>query len=432
MEETTIGRNHGYPRRAARGCAHDRTLPATCTGSRPPVRWHGSAAMMGTVATHQPAPDPSAEWWTTSDVAAYLGLQVATVSSYRARGQMPQPDLTLGRTHVWRPSTIIAWHRGRPRPGVGGRPTLREDIATHNGGGGSSELTADHAAALLRQGCAAVGVDPIGARLLRLGSNAVYRLAAPVVVRISRRGADVEHVRRTVAVARWLRSVEFPAVRALDVDQPAAVDGHLLTFWEPVSDNGDRYASVREVAKVLARLHALTPPESLHLPWLSPFQSADQRIQSSTWLDSDDRAFLVDRLAELRKRYAELAFVLPEGVIHGDASIGNVLRDYQDDPVLIDLDGFAIGPREWDLALTAIYYDSFGWHTRAEYETFVRVYGFDIMKWPGYPTIRDVREFLMVTWILQKAPESERIAAEVRKRIVALRTGASRKDWEPY
>lgn len=26
----------------------------------------------------------------------------------------------------------------------------------------------------------------------------------------------------------------------------------------------------------------------------------------------------------------------------------------------IDLDGFAIGPREWDLALTAIYYDSFG------------------------------------------------------------------------
>ena len=41
-------------------------------------------------------------------------------------------------------------------------------------------------------------------------------------------------------------------------------------------------------------------------------------------------------------------------------------------------------PREWDLALTAIYYDSFGWHTREEYETFVRIYGFDIMQWPGY------------------------------------------------
>jgi hypothetical protein len=42
---------------------------------------------------------------------------------------------------------------------------------------------------------------------------------------------------------------------------------------------------------------------------------------------------------------------------------------------VIDLDGFAVGPREWDLALTAIYYDSFGWHTREEYEDFVRVYG---------------------------------------------------------
>jgi hypothetical protein len=28
-------------------------------------------------------PDHDAEWWTTSDVAAYLGVRVGTVSSYR-------------------------------------------------------------------------------------------------------------------------------------------------------------------------------------------------------------------------------------------------------------------------------------------------------------------------------------------------------------
>ncbi|HET9873924.1 MAG TPA: hypothetical protein VFP89_15175 [Propionibacteriaceae bacterium] len=67
------------------------------------------------------APDPEAEWWTTTDVASYLGLQVGTVSSYRQRGQMPAPDVTIGRTHVWRPHRIIEWHEGRPRPGVGGR-----------------------------------------------------------------------------------------------------------------------------------------------------------------------------------------------------------------------------------------------------------------------------------------------------------------------
>jgi aminoglycoside phosphotransferase (APT) family kinase protein len=134
----------------------------------------------------------------------------------------------------------------------------------------------------------------------------------------------------------------------------------------------------------------------------------------------------------LQDSYARLGFALPQGVIHGDANIGNVLHDRDGNPVVIDLDGFAIGPREWDLALTAVYYDSFGWHTRDEYETFVRVYGFDIMQWPGYPTMRAVREFLMVTWVIQGATESPRVAAEAAKRIAALRTGVSRKDWQPY
>lgn len=65
-------------------------------------------------------PDLDAEWWTTSDVAAYLGVTVGTVSTYRARGQMPAPSQTVGRTHMWRPRVIVEWHAGRP--GHGGRP----------------------------------------------------------------------------------------------------------------------------------------------------------------------------------------------------------------------------------------------------------------------------------------------------------------------
>ena len=38
----------------------------------------------------------------------------------------------------------------------------------------------------------------------------------------------------------------------------------------------------------------------------------------------------------------------------------------------------------------------------------------------------------MVTWLIQKAAEDERAALEAPRRIDALRTGASRKDWEPY
>ena len=67
-------------------------------------------------------PNPDAEWWNTSDVAAFLGVRVGTVSSYRLRGQMPAAGMTVGRTQLWRPAAIIAWHGARPRPGVGGRP----------------------------------------------------------------------------------------------------------------------------------------------------------------------------------------------------------------------------------------------------------------------------------------------------------------------
>ncbi len=73
-------------------------------------------------------PDPKAEWWTTSDVAAHIGVNVATVSAYRARGQMPAPDMTVGRTHMWRPLRIIEWHEKRTRIGVGGRPKTSPEL----------------------------------------------------------------------------------------------------------------------------------------------------------------------------------------------------------------------------------------------------------------------------------------------------------------
>jgi hypothetical protein len=109
-----------------------------------------------------------------------------------------------------------------------------------------------------------------------------------------------------------------------------------------------------------------------------------------------------------------------------------VLSNPGGQPVVIDLDDFATGPREWDLIQTAIFYDRFGWHTREEYEAFTKVYGYDIMQWPGYPMLANIREFIMTTWVVQKANEDGEFPAEARKRIDALRTGASRKDWLPF
>lgn len=58
-------------------------------------------------------PDPTADWWTTSEVAAYLGVRVQTVSTYRRKEQMPDADWQVGRTRVWKPATIIEWNDRR-------------------------------------------------------------------------------------------------------------------------------------------------------------------------------------------------------------------------------------------------------------------------------------------------------------------------------
>jgi Ser/Thr protein kinase RdoA (MazF antagonist) len=209
--------------------------------------------------------------------------------------------------------------------------------------------------ALLADACAAAGLDPGGARLLRLGSNAVYHLAGPVVARIARPDAGAGKPQRTVDVARWLESAGYPAVRAISIDQPVVVDNHAVTFWKAVSDDGSEYATIAQVAEVIARLHALAAPEILRLPELLPFANAAERIASSNWLNPDDRTFMNSELARLQAGYACLEFTLPHGIIHGDANIGNVLSDPGGHPVVIDLDDFATGPREWDLIQTALF-----------------------------------------------------------------------------
>jgi aminoglycoside phosphotransferase (APT) family kinase protein len=293
---------------------------------------------------------------------------------------------------------------------------------------GGTTLTEATAQRVLTEVCARVDLDPAGAELVRLGSNAVYRLAEPVIVRVVGDGATVEDVRRQVLVARWLEDVGYPATRALDVEQPVEVDGYVATFLVSVSDR-DEYAPIREVADLIRRLHELDPPSGFTLPASRAFDRLDDRLVG---MSEADKTFIADRLRELRRQYEGLTFALPAGVIHGDANVGNVIMSRDGKPVLIDLDSFSVGPREWDLVQTALFYERFGWHTEDEYRTFVDVYGFDVMEWSGYPVLADYREISMTLWLAGKAENDEVSAAEVHKRVEAIRTGGSRRDWAPF
>ncbi|KPI18698.1 aminoglycoside phosphotransferase [Actinobacteria bacterium OK074] len=296
-----------------------------------------------------------------------------------------------------------------------------------------AEFSEETAGEILRESCGEAGLDPSGAELVRLGSNAVYRLASsPVIVRIARNPTVADEMDRAVRVARWLKTEDFPATRVVpEVEQPLTVAGRVVTFWESAQEQ-EEYATLDELADLLKRLHWLEEPESLRLPYFEPFVTLWDGLRALDGVVSeDDRTFLEDRAGKLQKEYDRLDFVLPFGMIHGDANIGNVIRHRDGSAILIDLDGFALAPREWDLILTAIYYDRYGWHTRAEYESFVYRYGFDVMNWPGYPVLADLRELKMVVWVGHQASTSEWKAEEFARRMNSLRTGGSRRDWRP-
>ncbi|MFG2140051.1 phosphotransferase [Streptomyces sp. NPDC048650] len=182
------------------------------------------------------------------------------------------------------------------------------------------DFTAEGMEAVLREACEVARIDASGAELLRLGSNAVYRLpSAPVIVRIARDPNAAMEMERAVQVARWLESQDYPATRVLPgVCQPLSAGGRVVTFWESAQDR-EEYATVTEPADLLRRLHWLEQPESLRLPYFDPFAKVWSSFEALDGVSADDMAFLEQRARRLGKEYDRLDFVLPYGLIHGDA-----------------------------------------------------------------------------------------------------------------
>lgn len=328
-----------------------------------------------------------------------------------------------------------SWPGMKSAPDLAGMVRVHPHPASYGKGEsvlGSTIAPLDRSAAhrALVEICAASNLNPDDAELIRLGSNAVFRLrSAPLIVRISPDSDGIVEARRQVAVAEWLADNDVPAIRvAAGISQPVEANGRVGTLWVSASDR-EEYGTTADLASILRRLHSLEALQALDLPALDPFTVARERIAAH--FSVDDREFMEDRCDQLARLWPDLDFVMPEGVIHGDASVGNVIRDDEGHGLLSDLDGFSVGPREWDLVLTAMFFDRYDWHTSDEYRDFVRVYGYDVRDWSGYDVMCDTRELLMVAWLGQKVSMDPANAPELAKRMRALRSGGSRRDWEP-
>jgi thiamine kinase-like enzyme len=215
-----------------------------------------------------------------------------------------------------------------------------------------SPFSAESAHRALTTAAEKVGVDPRSAELIRMGENAIFALRGEGVVARIARSLDLwEGVERELAVARWLRAHDFPAVRVAEqYEQPVAADGRLITFWELVDISGD--ANHTDLAGLLRDLHALPDPE-FHIPAFAPFSVVPARLADPGNAEATAVAFLADLYEDLKGKLVELEFGEPLGLIHGDAHCGNIIPT-KCGPLLSDFEVVAWGPREWDLTPTAV------------------------------------------------------------------------------
>lgn len=273
------------------------------------------------------------------------------------------------------------------------------------------------------------GVPTVGAALIRDGVNVLYRLPGDVVARIGPAGSH-DTAAHLIRVSRWLAAIGVPAVRVLNnVRQPTLVGDRPVTWWAELPEH--RHATPSELGAALKRLHALPVPDALSLPVLDPFSGLDKVITRAATLTDQDRVWLMDLLCRLRREYADLQSGLPLYVIHGDAWQGNfVLPENGAAAVLLDLDRFGLGPREWDLVPLAVDHTDFGRITPAEYHAFVDAYGgYDVTTWPGYRTLATATELRWTTFAISKANTSPGAAREARHRLDCLR-GDIRHPWQ--
>jgi hypothetical protein len=273
------------------------------------------------------------------------------------------------------------------------------------------------------------GLDLGGAQLIRLFGTAVYHMpAASAVARIALVSSPdrVTRLATSVAVTRWLAKTGFPTVDPLPVSQPVTSHGCAVTFWRYLPQNGPECGAA-DLGQLLRRLHHLEPPP-VPLPAYQPLASMKQRLESSRAIGENDRAWLLDRCAELAACYQRLSFPLPAGMIHGDAWRGNLLRDGSR-VVLADWDAVSTGPREIDLIPT-LQAPRFGL-PKDERDAFIAAYGHDIRSWSGYPILLEIRELSTLSALLRDGHSDSAARRELQIRIRSLRTADDRQ-WTSF
>jgi hypothetical protein len=282
----------------------------------------------------------------------------------------------------------------------------------------------DHA--IVQAACLQAGLDGTTATPLHRHATSVWLLQDRGVVARIDHSANQRRAGLAVTITRWLLEQGFPAIEPIDVDQPVAIGGAAVTFWQYYPQSDRAAPSAGALGTLLRRLHELPQPP-VALDDYVPLAHLGAALESDLLIPDEDRAWLADRRQQLLTAYRQLDYALGVGFIHGDAYPGNTLWDGE----LVrlgDWDEVARGPRELDLVNTH-QGARFGRST-AERQAFTDAYGWDVTAWSGYPILREMRDLHTLGAFSERAARGDDVAvAELRHRVAMLRVGDANGRW---
>ncbi|MFD6608730.1 phosphotransferase [Micromonospora chalcea] len=294
----------------------------------------------------------------------------------------------------------------------------------------SGRFSEEAMARAMREIAAGLGVPMEDARLLRLTNNAVFALpASGLVVRIARTHRLRDRVTKVVQLARWFAALEAPTIRlAPGVTQPVEVGDLMASVWTYVLP-AVRAPTVDDLGSVLRRFHALGPPPFPLAAW-DPIGDARRRLADADGLSADDHDYLVAWCDRLEPQVADLNQRAEQSLIHGDAHVGNLLRDASGRTLLCDFDATCVGPWQVDLVAVAVGEARFG--TGGAHLALAEAYGYDVTSDRDWPLLREARELKMIAAATPLLASSARVAAEFTTRLRSAIEGDRSASWMPF
>jgi hypothetical protein len=267
--------------------------------------------------------------------------------------------------------------------------------------------------------------------LLQLSNNAVFVApGAGAVIRITRSRALGRRAAKAAALGRWFADVNAATIclSSLAPNQPIELDGLAATVWvylPPLAPKPD----VTDLGQALRSFHQLGMPP-FELPAWDPVGDTRTRIADAEALDSTDRQFLLEWCDRLEPQAAELVQAQAPALVHGDAHVGNLLRENDRRVVLCDFDATSAGPWQFDLVAVPVGEARFG--RPGVHAQLAASYGYDVTTDPAWPVLRQARELKMVVGALPRMATSAAVQQEFKIRLESVRQNDHMARWTPF